>query len=178
MYKSNTKIHIMQFFKESKPAYLILTVSVTVTVTVLLILLINYLRMKTAKNPVTGNITSGFGTRKHPVTGVISEHNGVDIAVPIGTPIKSPLNGTVAQINTHATGGKQIIIKHTNGYKTGYAHLFEYAQGIVEGKKILQGEVVAFSGNSGKTTGPHLHFTLTNPMGVKVDPALYFDFKS
>jgi len=53
------------------------------------------------------------------LTGVINEHNGVDIAAPIGTQIVSPLDGTVADINTHQTGGKQLIIKHTNGYRTG-----------------------------------------------------------
>lgn len=176
MRKVNFKT-IKQFAIESKPAYMILTVSVSVTAIVLLILLINYIKMKTAKNPIIGRVTSAFGERIHPVTGIITNHNGVDVAASVGTPIKAPLSGTVIQINKTTAGGNQLILKHTNSYKTGYAHLSNYVSGLKEGDNVQQGDVVAYTGNTGQTTGAHLHFTLTNPMGVKVDPLLYFTFK-
>ena len=130
--------------------------------------------MKTATVPVKGKITSGFGKRKHPITNVVTEHNGVDISASLGTPIVSPLDGTVTDVNTHPTGGKQLIIKHINGYKTGYAHLNGYA--VNKGDSVKQGQVIAYVGNSGASTGAHLHFTLTNPVGIKVNPEDYFNF--
>lgn len=130
--------------------------------------------MKTAIKPVSGKITSRFGTRTAPTAGASSNHNGIDIAAPLGTPIVAPLDGEVTNINTHATGGKQLIIKHNNGYKTGYAHLSAYA--VVQGQSVTQGQTIAYVGNTGASTGPHLHFTVTNPLGVKVNPEDYINF--
>jgi len=122
------------FIADNKFALSLVAISTTLAITTLIILYIRFRKMKTATTPLKGRITSGFGTRKHPVTGVITEHNGVDIAAPIGTQIVSPLDGTVADINTHQTGGKQLIIRHTNGYRTGYAHLSGYA--VNKGDKV------------------------------------------
>jgi murein DD-endopeptidase MepM/ murein hydrolase activator NlpD len=119
--------------------------------------------------PVIANITSRFGYRTDPKTGKANEfHNGVDLAVPAGTPIKSPMNGTVEALNSGGAGGNELILRHSNGYKTGYAHLTKAM--VKKGDKIQQGQVIALSGNTGKSTGPHLHFTLTDPSGAKVDP--------
>lgn len=132
--------------------------------------------MKTATIPLKGRVTSKFGKRTSPASGASTNHNGVDISASIGTAIVSPLDGTVADINTHTTGGKQLIIKHTNGWRTGYAHLNAYA--VQKGDKVKQGQIIAYSGNTGASTGPHLHFTLTNPLGVKVNPEEYFNFSA
>lgn len=119
--------------------------------------------------PVAAKITSGFGYRTDPKTGKPKEfHNGIDLAVPVGTQIKSPMPGVVFALNSGGDGGNEIIIKHDNGYKTGYAHLSK--QLVKKGDKIKQGDVIGLSGNTGKSTGPHLHLTLTDPSGAKVDP--------
>lgn len=119
--------------------------------------------------PVVAKITSKFGYRTDPKTGKQNAfHNGLDLAVPLNTPIKSPMPGVVFSISTVGDGGNQIILKHDNGYKTGYAHLNKIL--VKKGDKIKQGDVIGLSGNTGKSTGPHLHFTLTDASGAKVDP--------
>ena len=119
--------------------------------------------------PVVAKITSKFGHRTDPKTGKTNTfHNGIDLAVPSGTPIKSPMPGIVETVQSGGAGGNEIIIKHINGYKTGYAHLSKVL--VTKGDEVKQGDLIAYSGNTGKSTGPHLHFTLTAPTGVKVDP--------
>jgi murein DD-endopeptidase MepM/ murein hydrolase activator NlpD len=119
--------------------------------------------------PVVGKITSKFGFRTDPKTGEANVfHNGIDLAIPIGTQIKSPMPGVVDAITIGGIGGNQVIIKHNNGYKTGYSHLTKAL--VKKGDKVKQGDIIALSGNTGKSTGPHLHLTLTDPSGAKVDP--------
>lgn len=120
--------------------------------------------------PVEGRLTSGFGLRKDPLNKSKSEgHNGQDIAVPMGTPVKAPMAGTIKTTAPNIAAGKQIVMVHDNGWFTGYAHLSEVL--VKPGQKVKKGEVIAYSGNSGAhTTGAHLHFTMTTPQGVKVDP--------
>ncbi len=119
--------------------------------------------------PVVAKITSKFGYRTDPKTGKPNEfHNGLDLAVPAGTQIKNPMDGIVELLNSGGAGGNEVIIKHSNGYKTGYAHLTKAL--VKKGEHIKQGQVIALSGNTGKSTGAHLHFTLTDPSGAKVDP--------
>lgn len=131
--------------------------------------------MKTATVPLKGKVTGKFGKRIAPIAGASTDHNGVDIAAKLGTPIVCPLDGVVSDINTHKTGGKQLIIKHVNGYRTGYAHLSGYS--VVVAEKVKQGQIIAYVGNTGVSTGAHLHFTLTNPIGIKVNPEDYFKFE-
>jgi murein DD-endopeptidase len=78
------------------------------------------------------------------------------------------MDGIVELLNSGGPGGNEVIIKHSNGYKTGYAHLTRAL--VKKGDHIKQGHVIALSGNTGKSTGAHLHFTLTDPSGAKVDP--------
>ena len=119
--------------------------------------------------PLLGKITSKFGYRTDPKTGKQNEfHNGIDLAVPSGTSVKSPMDGIVEAVNSGGPGGNELIVKHSNGYKTGYAHLTKAL--VKKGDKIQQGQLIALTGNTGKSTGPHLHFTLTDPSGAKVDP--------
>ncbi|MBP3420498.1 MAG: M23 family metallopeptidase [Marinifilaceae bacterium] len=105
---------------------------------------------------IEGKLTSPFGTRIHPVTKEKSFHNGIDIACPIGTPVCAPGNGRVEQIFSNEIGGLQMIISVSNE-RYGMAHLSECV--LNEGDTFLLGEKIALSGNSGRTTGPHLHLT-------------------
>ena len=117
-------------------------------------------------------ITSGFGNRTAPTAGASTSHNGIDIATPLGTPVVAPADGVVTLVNyVPNLGGKQIVIKHNDGYQTGYAHLSE--QLVSVGQKVKQGQLIAKTGNSGIGTGAHLHFTLTYN-GVKINPQKYF----
>lgn len=127
-------------------------------------------------NPVIGKITSKFGKRTAPTAGASTTHNGVDVAVPVGTRIRAPWDGTVLDTYSNAAGGTQMIVTHPNGYRTGYAHLSGYIKR--KGENVKAGEGICLSGNTGHTTGPHLHFTLTDPHGGKIDPETMFDFKA
>lgn len=122
--------------------------------------------------PVEGKITSHFGERIHPITKKKSFHNGVDIAVPIGTAIIAPFDGKVRHILTNSIGGLQLILENKNGWKCGFAHLSEVKLKI--GDEVKAGETVCLSGNTGRSKGAHLHFTLTNAQNSKVNPVLYF----
>lgn len=119
--------------------------------------------------PVEGRISQGFS----------SSHRGVDIAVPSGTEIRAPWSGTVSHVwydNIYG-GGRSMLVRHDNGLTTGYAHLEGYHVGSDD--RVLQGQPIALSGNTGShTTGPHLHFTLRDISGEKIDPTKYFTFKA
>ena len=78
-------------------------------------------------------------------------------------------NGTVENVYFNAEGGNQLIIRHDNGFMTGYAHLTKAL--VKKGDKVKQGDYVAMSGNTGSSTGPHLHFTMKDKAGNWVDPA-------
>lgn len=149
-----------------------------VTVIILIIKRIRAMNNTTENpiNPVKGKITSKFGKRTAPTEGASTTHNGVDIAVPVGTRIVAPWDGTVLDTYANTAGGNQMIVTHPNGYRTGYAHLSGYIKRI--GQSVKAGEEICLSGNTGHTTGPHLHFTLTDPHGGKIDPESMFDFKS
>lgn len=142
--------------------------AITAAVCVSMAVLIIVLWRRKGVDPVKGTITSRYGMRNGQL------HNGTDIAVAAGTPVKSPWRGTVSETYTNSAGGKQIIINHPNGYRTGYAHLSEFR--VSAGQKVSRGQVIALSGNTGGSTGPHLHFTLRKN-GELVDPESKFDFK-
>jgi len=127
------------------------------------------------KTPVDGaRISSGFGMRFHPVLGYSRMHKGIDFAVPVGTPVMAAGTGTV-KVAGHLGGyGNYLRIDMGNGYGTAYGHLSRYAPGIHAGSHVRQGQVVAYSGNTGMSTGPHLHYEIlvngeqVNPLTVKV----------
>ena len=122
-------------------------------------------------------ITSGYGRRKPPKgpKGFASSfHNGVDLGVGINTDVFAPMNGVVKSIYSDGNGGNQLIIEHEDGSRTGYAHLNSYKVKI--GDNVSKGQVIAFSGNTGNSNGPHLHFTYRNPSGDLVDPTTIFNF--
>ena len=146
----------------------------TAATVILAVVAVLYLLRWRKVQPVKGTVTSKFGSRTAPIAGASTDHNGVDLAVPVGTKVRSPWAGKVTSIVTNNTGGKQMIVTHWNGYKTGYAHLSEWK--AQKGDNVHAGQVIALSGNTGNTTGPHLHFTLAGKDGVKMDPEKKFHF--
>ena len=125
------------------------------------------------KTPVDGaRISSGFGSRNHPILGYTRMHKGIDFAVPQGTPVMAAGNGTVSFAGPAGEYGNLVVIDHSNKYATAYAHLSRFA--VHKGDHVSQGEVVAFSGMTGLATGPHLHYEIriankaTNPATVKL----------
>ncbi|ALJ12542.1 peptidoglycan DD-metalloendopeptidase family protein [Sphingopyxis macrogoltabida] len=111
-------------------------------------------------NPVDGRISSGFGMRKNPVTGKQSMHNGTDFAVPTGTAVKAPGPGTITLIAEDATNGKYVVIDHGGGVVSKMLHLSDNAL-LQQGDFVRQGDVVGKSGNTGRSTGAHLHWQIT-----------------
>lgn len=112
-----------------------------------------------ARHPFEGNyrLSSNFNPRRlHPVTGRVSPHNGTDFAMPIGTPIIAPANGRVERVGNHHAAGRYIVIRHDNGYRTRYLHLSRPL--VTQGERVDMGERIALSGNTGRSTGPHLHY--------------------
>lgn len=103
-------------------------------------------------------VGSKFGWRIHPITKVKSFHNGVDLSAPQGTPIYAPKSGKIAKKYFNDIGGNQLIISHGN-LQTGYAHLSGYADDLKVGDMVKTGDIVGYVGNTGQSTGPHLHFT-------------------
>jgi LysM repeat protein len=117
--------------------------------------------------PVTGRLTSTYGMRKDPFTGVLRFHNGIDIANSSGSPIQAAMQGTVATIGTHPSYGKYVILSHSEGYQTWYAHLSAYS--VKKGQYVSQGQKIGEMGNTGYSTGSHLHFSIFK-RGNHVDP--------
>jgi len=130
---------------------------------------------KTAKRklratPVNGaRLSSRFGKRKHPILGYRKMHTGVDFAAPRGTPILAAGSGTVERANRYGGYGNYIRIRHTDGYKTAYAHLKSFARGVKKGKYVKQDQVIGYVGTTGRSTGPHLHYEVIHH-GKKINP--------
>lgn len=108
--------------------------------------------------PVSGQITSEFGERTHPITNKEESHTGIDIAVPEGTEVKAVFDGTVEKVEDNEILGIVIVINHENGFKSTYGHLSEVK--VSEGDKVSKGTAIALTGGTGLSTGPHLHFEL------------------
>jgi murein DD-endopeptidase MepM/ murein hydrolase activator NlpD len=105
---------------------------------------------------------AGFGPR-------LFMHEGVDFAVPQGTPIYAAADGVVAMAGPHGGYGKYVRLDHGSGVATAYAHLSRFVPGLKPGTPVVRGELLAFSGNTGRSTGPHLHFEVLAD-GHPVDP--------
>ena len=122
------------------------------------------------RNPVpNGQFNNGFGMRRHPILGYSRMQTGVDWTAPIGTPIISAGNGVVEKSGWASGYGRQTIIRHANGYETSYNHQSAIANGVSEGARVRQGQVIGYVGASGLATGAHLHYELM-VNGAKVDP--------
>lgn len=118
--------------------------------------------------PAQGRLTSGYGYRKDPFTGVRRFHNGIDIANASGTPIKAVMEGRVSDVGYHSSYGNYIVISHDGGYQTMYAHLLSYR--VAKGQRVSQGQSIAQMGNTGYSTGTHLHFSVFR-RNIPVDPS-------
>ncbi|MCZ8132771.1 MAG: M23 family metallopeptidase [Steroidobacteraceae bacterium] len=122
-------------------------------------------------------ISSGFGMRWHPVLNRMRAHKGVDYAAPIGTPIRAAGDGRVSFRGVKGGYGNTIVLQHSNGVETLYAHLHRFPKGVVVGKRVKQGDLIGYVGMSGLATGPHLHYEYRvngvhrNPASIKTLPA-------
>jgi murein DD-endopeptidase MepM/ murein hydrolase activator NlpD len=118
--------------------------------------------------------TSEFGPRVHPVLNNSSDHNGVDLFVPTGTPVLATAGGKVVQAETVENYGVVVRIQHGAEYRTFYAHLADFTVRV--GQKVNKGQLIAHSGNSGLSTGPHLHYEVIKN-GTPKNPRDYFTQK-
>jgi len=111
------------------------------------------------KTPVDGaRVSSGYGMRKHPILGYGKMHKGVDFAAPVGTPVYAAGDGVLEKVGRNGGYGNYIRLRHNSRLKTAYAHLHKFASGISAGKRVKQGQVIAYIGTTGRSTGPHLHY--------------------
>ncbi len=137
-----------------------------------------------------GSVSSGYSQRRvNPVTRVVQPHRAIDYAAPAGTPVYATADGAVSLAGWKDDSyGYTVEIKHTNGYKTQYAHLSKVATGIKRNAEVVQGETIGYVGSSGISTGPHLQYALFKdgtpvnplsddlPIGKKLDGDEFNDF--
>jgi len=124
------------------------------------------------KNSELVRLTSTFGKRMHPILKVMRMHEGVDFATNIGNQVMATANGTVIKVDNIINGfGKHIVIDHNGLYQTKYAQLSEFK--VIEGQRVKRGDIIALTGNSGVSTGPHLHYEVRDSEGEALDPLHY-----
>ena len=129
---------------------------------------LDFLECKPDLKPVDGRVTSGFGIRRDPVSGRRSMHKGLDIANKSGEDILASGAGVVTYSGYNGSYGKTIVVSHGYGYKTVYAH---NNKNLVEvGDHVEKGQLIGEVGNTGKSTGPHVHFEI-HFEGKQIDPA-------
>ena len=120
-------------------------------------------------------VSSSFGFRVHPISGYRKMHQGIDFAAGTGTPIVAPADGVVVEARRWGGYGNWLRIRHASGLESGYGHLSRYGAGIRAGQRVSQGQVVAYVGSTGASTGPHLHYEIwrngqrINPSGIRTD---------
>ena len=124
-------------------------------------------------SPLPGRpIDSPFGLRRMPWEAEGRLHEGVDIAAPLGEPVRAAAPGVVARIDDGAGYGRFIEVQHAGGLVSTYAHLEGAAAGLQPGSPVQTGDVIGFVGSTGRSTGPHLHFELRKD-GAPLDPAQF-----
>lgn len=124
-----------------------------------------------SRDPVRGApITSGFGNRIHPITGDQLLHAGIDFRAPIGTPIRAAGSGLITDMRWGEGYGWFIRIRHERGYETVYAHMSGFASQLTPGRTVMRGDIIGYVGDTGSTTGPHLHYEVLRN-GFYVNPA-------
>lgn len=124
-------------------------------------------------DPKVYRLSSSFGYRSDPFTGKTKRHTGTDFALKPGNPVYATGDGVVESVRFDFFGyGNSVLIDHGFGYKTRYAHLKSIS--VVEGMKVKRGEFIGESGNSGRSSGPHLHYEVIYK-GRHINPANYFD---
>jgi murein DD-endopeptidase MepM/ murein hydrolase activator NlpD len=126
------------------------------------------------KTPISGaKLTSRFGMRVHPLLSYTKMHTGVDFGASMGTPIHAAGSGVIDLAGRHGGYGNVIVLKHNEKYKTMYAHMSRFADGIRQGVRVNQGQVIGYVGSTGRSTGPHLHYEVrindqpVNPTAIR-----------
>lgn len=127
------------------------------------------------KTPIDGaRLTSGFGSRKHPILGYTKMHKGLDFGAARGTPIHAAGDGTVEEAGPKGAYGNYVRIRHNKTYATAYAHMNGFGKGMKKGARVRQGDVIGYVGTTGRSTGPHLHYEVlkeakqVDPRGIKM----------
>ncbi|WP_164467250.1 M23 family metallopeptidase [Caulobacter flavus] len=132
-------------------------------------------RRSLMRTPIEGgHITSVFGLRLHPVLGFFRSHKGIDFGAPKNTPVFAAADGQVEFAGPHGGHGNYLRVRHGPSLSTAYAHLDRFVEGLRPGDPVRQGQQIAWSGNSGISTGPHLHYEVIVD-GEQVDPLSYVD---
>ena len=123
-------------------------------------------------DPYTINKRSPYGPRVHPITGKRTFHHGIDVAMPVGTRLTAPAPGTIVHKGNNGSGGVTLIIRHDDNMHTVYYHLRRPSPHAI-GATVNTSDFIAESGNTGASTGPHLHFELrrSRKWGDTIDPA-------
>ena len=125
--------------------------------------------------PVNGRITSGFGIRFHPVLKISRMHPGLDFHAPVGTPVYATGDGIILEAKSGAGLGRYIKVKHeTAGYITVFAHLSKIETGIRKGRAVNRGDLIGYSGNTGLSEAPHLHYEVRDLQNRKLNPLFFF----
>lgn len=125
-----------------------------------------------AVKPTDGIILSGFGMRYHPVLKYTRMHEGLDFRADVGNKVFATGDGVIKYAKRKGTYGRTVIIDHGYGYETYYAHLSSFAKKIKPGTKVKRGDLIAYSGESGRVTGPHVHYEV-HKNGEPIDPINY-----
>lgn len=124
--------------------------------------------------PVDGHLTRGFGIKPDPFTGQSRPHTGLDLGAGIGTPVRATANGRVASVEFQPQLGNLVTVDHGYGVRTTYGHLSKF--GVKKGARINRGDIIGYVGNTGYSTGPHLHYEV-HVNGRAVNPMKYiYDF--
>lgn len=130
-----------------------------------------------------GEMTSPFGMRYHPILHFSRMHTGVDWAAPVGTPVVAAGNGVIIMAQWDAGYGRRVEIQHANGYVTTYNHMSGFGRGVAPGVHVTQGQTIGYLGDTGLSTGPHLHYEViingnfVDPMAIKLARTREFDGK-
>lgn len=130
----------------------------------------SFLAALPTRQPAPGYFTSGFGVRTSPYGDRVKMHEGLDIANRIGTVVRAPASGEVTFANSKSGYGLTLILSHGYGIETWYGHLRKFLQN--KGDKVKRGDKIALLGNSGRSTGPHVHYEV-RVHGYPVDPRSY-----
>jgi murein DD-endopeptidase MepM/ murein hydrolase activator NlpD len=120
--------------------------------------------------PIEGPVTSSFGEREDPFNGEGAFHSGIDISAPFGTPVRATADGEVSDASMGAGYGREVVLNHGHDVMTVYGHLSAIA--VLPGQHVTQGQVVGYVGQSGRSTGPHLHYEV-RVHNVPVNPHKY-----
>lgn len=108
--------------------------------------------------PMSTRVSSPFGNRVHPTLGSVKLHTGIDLSMPVGTPVQATGKGTVVRAAEDSVNGLYVVVDHGHGVTTAYLHNSKLL--VVEGQQVVLGDTVSLSGNTGRSTGPHLHYQL------------------